>query len=264
MAARRRPSPADDRPLRVIGYVRVSTDRQDNGPEAQIATLTREGEHRGWLLDLRREDAASAKSMDGRPVLAQALVDLRAGRADMLAVAKLDRLSRSVVDFATILEDAGREGWRLACLDLGMDTSTAMGEAMAHMAAVFAQMERRRISERTKEGLAVVRASGTRLGPPVRLPSDVAERIVRLRGGGLTLKEISDQLADEGVPTAKGGRWWPATVGQVEARWLRDRAYARDRMGDPGQPVVVHSDEEAAQVKAANDEQLANALRTSV
>lgn len=66
-------------PRRVIGYIRVSTNKQDIGPEVQVRELTREAEARGWELDLRREDAASAKSLKGRPVLAQALADLKAG-----------------------------------------------------------------------------------------------------------------------------------------------------------------------------------------
>ena len=81
-------------PLRVIGYIRVSTSKQDIGPEVQAAALEAEATRHGWELTLYREDAASAKSLKNRPVLAGALADLKAGKADALAVSKLDRLSR--------------------------------------------------------------------------------------------------------------------------------------------------------------------------
>lgn len=200
------------KPLRVIGYVRVSTNKQEIGPAVQILDLQLEAERLGWDLDLRREDAASAKSLKGRPVLQQALVDLREHRADMLAVSKLDRLSRSVADFSAMLADAGREGWHIACLDLRVDTSTTMGRGMAHIAASFAQMERERISERTKEGLARVRASGKRVGRPSGIGVDAMLRATELYGLGLSLQDVADQLNDEGVPTAAGGRWWPDRV----------------------------------------------------
>ncbi|WP_218711566.1 recombinase family protein [Arthrobacter sp. BF1] len=202
--------------LRVIGYVRVSTSKQDIGPEVQIADLTAEAARRGWELDIRREDAASAKSLKGRPVLAAALADLKAGSADVLAVSKLDRLSRSVADFARILEDADHQRWHVICLDLGVDTTTITGRAMAQVTATFAEMERRRIGERTRAAMATLppetrdrMRNGGR--PSVIDPATVA--LVRtLREGGATLQGICDRLTAEGVPTATGGKWWPATV----------------------------------------------------
>lgn len=207
-------------PLRAIGYVRVSTAKQEIGPEVQVAALTAEAAHRGWALDLRREDAASAKSMKGRPVLAGALADLKAGRADVLAVAKLDRLSRSVADFARILEDADRQRWHVVCLDLGVDTTTITGRAMAQVTATFAEMERRRIGERTREGMAKIKAAhpDRHMGRPITLAPDAEQRIFALRAQGATLQGICDELTAEGVATATGGRWWPATVAKVLKR----------------------------------------------
>jgi len=204
------------RALSVIGYVRVSTDKQDIGPEVQVAALRAEAGHKGWALDLRREDAVSAKSLIGRPVLARALADLKAGRADMLAVSKLDRLSRNVADFARLLEDSDREGWHLACLDLAVDTSSTTGRAMAHVTAAFAEMERRRIGERTREGMARIKAeTGKHMGRPPTVAPAAVVRIRELRTDGLTLQAICDQLALDGIPTSSGGRWWPATVRQI-------------------------------------------------
>lgn len=209
--------------MRVIGYVRVSTDKQDIGPEVQVAALTAEAARLGWDLDLRREDAASAKSLRGRPVLAQALADLRAGRADALAVSKLDRLSRSVADFAGLLETAKEQRWAVICLDLGIDTSSTTGAAMAQVTCVFAEMERKRIGERTREGMAKISPEARermRLSPgrPRKLSPAAEARIRELRGSVTTLQAICDTLDAEGVPTATGGRWWPATVRGVLGR----------------------------------------------
>src|SRR5690554_6417949 len=113
-----------EEPLKVIGYVRVSTDKQEIGPEVQIERLQAEAALKGWTLDIRRENAASAKSMAKRPVLAEALADLKAGRANALAVAKLDRLSRNMADYSAMLETASRQHWALIALDLNIDTSS--------------------------------------------------------------------------------------------------------------------------------------------
>src|SRR5689334_15839444 len=79
-----------------------------------------------------------------------------------------------------------------------------------------AQLERRMIGQRTKDGLAAARSKGVRLGRPRSLPDAVADRVFGLRAEGATLAAIADRLNDEGVPTARGGtRWHPATVRAV-------------------------------------------------
>ena len=83
-------------------------------------------------------------------------------------VAKLDRLSRSLLDFAALMEQARSSGWNLVALDLGVDTSTPAGEMMASVLATFAQFERRLIGQRTKDALAVKRAKASSSGVRVR------------------------------------------------------------------------------------------------
>lgn len=208
--------------LRVIGYVRVSTNKQDIGPEVQIAALTAEAQRNGWTLDLRREDAASAKTLRNRPVLAQALADLKAGQADALAVSKLDRLSRSVADFAGLLETANRQRWALICLDLGIDTSTITGAAMAQVTCTFAEMERKKIAERTRDGMAKIKAdTGKHMGRRSVLPAETVTRIEAERAAGLSLAKIAEKLNAEGVPTATGRTWHASTIRQVLTRVAR-------------------------------------------
>ncbi len=176
---------------RVLHYLRVSTDDQAEsgaGLLAQEAALRSVSTMRGWtVVDTYRDAGVSGKTMRHRPALQEALARLEAGQADILAVAKLDRLSRSVLDFATLLEQSHRQGWALLALDAAVDTSTAAGEAMAHVVATFAQMERRLTGERTRAALAAKRGSGVRLGRPSSLPTAIVERITRERASGLTL-----------------------------------------------------------------------------
>jgi DNA invertase Pin-like site-specific DNA recombinase len=164
------------------------------------------------------EDVASGKSMAHRPGLTGVLEALRAEEATVLMSAKLDRLSRSVQDFAELLERAQRERWGLVALDAPADTTSPQGEALAQMLVVFSQLERRLIGQRTKEALAGLRAQGVRLGRPQVLPRQVVKRIVLERASGRTLQAIADGLNGDGVPTAHGGSaWWPSTVGNVLA-----------------------------------------------
>lgn len=209
--------------MRVVGYIRVSTSEQGDsglGLEAQRATLAAEAEKRGYELVTIYEEVASGASLRGRDGVKEALAAVESGEVDGLIVTRLDRLSRSTLDFARILERFRAKGWNLICLDLGVDTSTAMGEAMAGMAVVFAQVERRLIGERTKAALAVkrerMRESGKSLGRPRILDDSLRQRIVALRESGETFARIAETLNSEGVPTAQGGaRWYPATVRKV-------------------------------------------------
>lgn len=215
-------------PLWVLGYTHVSTEEQGRsgaGLAAQRSAIRDASKSRGYELLKIVEDAGhSAKSLE-RPGITSVLADLDAGRADALIVAKLDRLSRSLLDFAGLMERGRRQGWALVALDLGVDTSTPAGEMMANVLATFAQFERRMIGQRTKDALAQKRASGVRLGRPRSLPDAVAEAIVEDRARGLTLQAIADRLNNQGVPTSHGGTLWrPSSVTAVLASVERENA----------------------------------------
>jgi len=161
---------------KVIGYVRVSTGDQGlngAGLAAQRQAIRAECKRRGWQLVRVEEDVQSGKSMSKRTGLHAALEAVESGVASALVVAKLDRLSRSLIDFATLVERSRKNGWQVVVLDLDVDTTTPNGEALASMLAVFAQWERRLIGQRTTDALAVKRAQGVRLGRPPAIPADV-------------------------------------------------------------------------------------------
>src|SRR4051794_852240 len=173
--------------MRVLGYVRVSTDEQSTsgaGLEAQRQAIVAECERRGWQLVGVVDDAGfSAKDLK-RPGVREALRVLEAGDAAALVVAKLDRLSRSMIDFTALMGKAQKQGWALVALDCAVDTTTPTGEAMANMIATFAQLERRLISQRTREALAIKKAAGVKLGRPATLPTRTVSRIKRERENG--------------------------------------------------------------------------------
>ena len=202
--------------MRVLGYVRVSTEEQARsraGVEAQRKAIAEECERRGWKLIETIEDAGYSARDLKRPGIQIALEELQRGKADALVVAKLDRLSRSMIDFTALMEKAERQSWALVALDCAVDTTTPAGEAMANVLATFAQFERRLIGQRTKEALAAKKAQGVRLGRPPSLPDEVRQRIAREREAGATLSAIAEALNRDGVATAQGGRqWWPSTV----------------------------------------------------
>lgn len=205
--------------VRAIAYTRVSTEEQAAsglGLQSQNEKVTGEIARRGWdVTEVLTDDGYSAKSLD-RPAIAKALEMLAKGEADALVVAKLDRLSRSLLDFAGLMDRSSREGWSLVALDLGVDTSTPAGEMMASVMASFAQYERRLIGQRTKDALAALKARGVRLGRPVTLPDQVRQRIRTDRAAGLTLAGITEALNTENVPTAQGGsQWYPSSVAAV-------------------------------------------------
>jgi DNA invertase Pin-like site-specific DNA recombinase len=212
---------------RVLAYLRVSTDEQGKsglGLSAQREAIRAEALRRGWAdLMYLADEGASAKSLD-RPAIQEALGILAAGAADVLVVSKLDRLSRSLLDFASLMERSQREGWAVVALDLGVDTSTAAGEMMAHVMASFAQFERRLISERTSAALEAAKRRGQRLGRPIATPEPVRRRIAREKARGRTLQAIADRLNADEIPTASGKPWGTSSVQKVLLSVQRDQA----------------------------------------
>ncbi|MEU8374737.1 recombinase family protein [Micromonospora sp. NPDC048894] len=205
-----------------VAYIRVSTDEQAEsgaGLAAQRAAILAEADRRGWTIVAWKGDrAASGKSLEGRPGLAEALELIESRQAETLVVAKLDRLSRSLIDFAALMERARSKRWNLIALDLGIDLATPAGEFLASVMASAAQWERRIIGQRTREGLAAKKAAGVRLGRPASLPAEVRTRIMTDHADGKSLASIARELNAESVPTAQGGKkWYPSTVRAVLA-----------------------------------------------
>ena len=109
-------------------------------------------------------------------------------------MAKLDRLSRSVVDAGRLLEEARKRGFNIVALDLGLDLSTPTGELVANVLAAVAQWERRMIGLRTSEALQVKIAGGwTSPSWKARVPRAVRRRIVEMAAAGMSQRAIADR-----------------------------------------------------------------------
>ena len=205
-----------------VGYCRVSTDQQGEsgaGLQAQKSAILTEVLRRGWAFQTMYADVGSGKSTRGRSDLASALEVLREGEADVLVVAKLDRLSRSLLDFANLMAQAQREGWSIVALDIGVDTSTINGELVANIIMALAQWERRIIGQRTKDALGAVRERGVKLGRPSGLDAGTVALISLLRRQGNSYHAIAKMLNADDVPTGQGGaRWYPSSVRSVSER----------------------------------------------
>lgn len=146
--------------MTTYAYLRVSTDDQDNGVDAQRTTISKSEHVDEWV-----EERASGKDLSGRPLL-QDLLDRVCDEQATLVVSKLDRLGRSVIDVLQIFEKVKECGASIKVLDMGIDTSTPAGQMMLTVLAAFAQFERQMISQRTKDGLAAARDKGVQLGRP--------------------------------------------------------------------------------------------------
>lgn len=210
-----------DTPLRVIGYVRVSTEdqgRHGHGLRAQIDHIRRYSEAQGWDLVTVMMDVVSTRRtarMLGRAATISA-VELGAG--DAMLIRSIDRVTRSVKDGAELLAECADAGVRLLSCE-GYDSADEETQLTANIKIAVAQEERRLISRRTREGLARARAEGKRLGRQSTVPEEVAARIVECRRAGETFAAIAAKLDADNVPTPGGSSHWrPAAVRAIAER----------------------------------------------
>lgn len=198
--------------MEAIGYTRVSTGDQQYGIGAQKEAIRLAAQERGWDVQWVEEPARSGKDME-RPKLQRALADLAAGRAAVLVVSRLDRLSRSMLDFANLVRRSRDEGWALLVLQPALDLSTSEGRLVANVLVSLAEFERELIGDRIREGLAEAKRRGKKLGRTQRMPEEIVRRIVRERELGASMHEIARGLNRDGVPTVRAGReWYAATI----------------------------------------------------
>ena len=205
--------------MKALVYTRVSTEEQGisrNGLESQLATCQEYSRRMGFEVAEVIEEVVSGAKMTNRPLLIGALARLKAGDANVLVVSKLDRLSRSVSDLCYLLEVSEKEGWSLVILDLNIDCTTSSGRMQAQIQATFAEFERRRMGERTKDGLAIAKSKGKKLGgsKPV-IPAETVEVIAFLRLVNLSLRSIAEVLNKELGTTPTGKAWSAGSIDWV-------------------------------------------------
>jgi len=223
--------------VRVGLYLRVSTEEQARegfSVAAQERALRAFCDSQGWLV----AGVFADEGHSGKDLRRPALTRLLAERAtlDMVLVWRLDRLSRRQAHTLHLIEDVlGPAGVGIRSATEAFDTTTAAGKAMLGMLAVFAQLERESIIERTKLGLRERRRQGKwsgaapwgfRYGPDGRLDPDPEAapwvEILFRRAATERPAALAAWLAAAGAPTPRtGGRWWPSTVRLI----LKSRVY---------------------------------------
>ncbi len=176
------PMPAADRPnVRCAIYSRKSTEEGleqsfnslDNQRESAEAYIKSQA-HEGWqcLPDRYDDGGWSGGNMD-RPALCRLLADIEAGRVDCVVVYKVDRLSRSLLDFARILEAFEQHQVSFVAVTQQFNSATSMGRLMLNVLLSFAQFEREIIGERTRDKIAATRRKGKWAGGHPILGYDV-------------------------------------------------------------------------------------------
>src|SRR6204780_2820929 len=216
------------RSLRCAIYTRVSTDQgleQDfNSLDAQreaSEAYIKSQAHEGWRLIRDRYDdgGLSGGSME-RPALQKLLIDVQARRIDVIVVYKVDRLTRSLADFAKLVETFDAHGVSFVSVTQSFTTTTSMGRLTLNVLLSFAQFEREVTGERIRDKIAASKKRGMWMGGFVPLGYDLRDRgihinpeeatIVRaiysnyLRLGCVTaLKEYLDQDGIRGKPRSR-------------------------------------------------------------
>lgn len=148
-----------------------SLQAQRQSVEAYVASQP------GWTaLTERYDDHGFSGGTTDRPAFQRLLADVKAGRVDIVAAYKLDRLSRSILDFSSILDLFDRHGVAFVSTTQQIDTSSSMGKLMQNIMASFAEFERQVISERTRDKMAATRRRGEWTGGNVPLGYDVVEK----------------------------------------------------------------------------------------
>jgi DNA invertase Pin-like site-specific DNA recombinase len=194
----------------LIGYARVAPrEKEDERPalDTQRRAIEKACAERGWTLLRMEEDVRSGRSMRRRG-LRRALDACRAGDADGIVVARLDRLTYSLRDLADLVQVAMDEDFSVVALqpdfDLASDSGRLVGE-------VFATAARWTPSIVAEPGAAGGLRGVPRVGRPSSISPALAERIRSLRAEGRTLQAICDLLNEERVPTPRGGAEWRPT-----------------------------------------------------
>jgi DNA invertase Pin-like site-specific DNA recombinase len=261
--------------VRCAIYTRVSTDQgldQDfNSLDAQYdasQAYIRSQAHAGWtLMRAKYDDGGFSGGNTDRPALQRLLRDVRAGKVDVIVVYKVDRLTRSLADFAKLVELFDAHNVSFVSVTQQFNTTTSMGRLTLNILLSFAQFEREVTSERIRDKIAASKRKGLWVGGMTPMGYDTrdrkitvneaeAERVRTIFRGYLRLGSLSLLMADlraQGIVTKTRTLKSGATVGGIPftrgplAHLLRNRFYVGEVMfkgevlaGE--QPAIVDRD----------------------
>lgn len=176
---------------RVSAYIRVSTDKQINGAQAQRRALEEYCKARGFENVAFFEDFNVSGSKSSRPELDRMLKEVREGKYDMVLVYSFSRFARSTKFLLDSLEEFSLLKVNFVSLSENIDLSSAIGRAMFTIISAIATLERELIAERVRNGMINARAKGRRIGRPQTINDDL---IATLRTENYSYREISKML----------------------------------------------------------------------
>lgn len=225
--------------MRVVGYVRVSTEEQASSGLSLGAQREKLAAYAALyeleLVEIVKDAGGSGKSLN-RPGLQRALATLRAGKAEGLLIAKLDRLTRSVGDWQSLIDGffGDRAGKQLFSVTDSIDTRTAAGRLVLNVLLSVAQWEREAIGERTRDALAHKIRRGERCGKvrfgfilagdgktliPDSAEQEALQLMQELRSASQSYRQIAAELARRGIRTKEGNsRWTHTAVARILGR----------------------------------------------
>jgi DNA invertase Pin-like site-specific DNA recombinase len=191
--------------MNVLLYARVSTDGQTLEP--QWLELRDRAAREGWSVVGEFSDVLSG-GRAARPGLDALRTRCSAGGVDAVAVVKLDRLGRSVLNVVRLVEELDGMGVAVICTSQGIDTrkESPCGRMILQIMAAFAEFEKAIIVERTVAGLRVARAAGKVLGRPSRVAIPLEQRAVVIaewRAARTGLRDLAKRLGGVSVATAQ-------------------------------------------------------------
>jgi len=235
-----KPTPGDA--TVAVGYVRVSTDQQELGPEAQESAIRSwAAQHAIRLVEpIHRDDLTGATDPMDRPGFQQAYALARQHRAGWLVVKHRDRVSREPMLTAATEAALHRIGVHLLTTDRKPidDRDDPMQGMIAAITDGFGKVELHRIRQRTADALAVkkrrgevvgsvplgfeaVVQGGTRVLVPHQGEREAARRATELQAQGVSLRAIGRTLTAEGLPPREGGPWHHTAVRRLLVFWAR-------------------------------------------
>lgn len=218
--------------IKVVGYVRGSTDDQILTLEAQAQQIAAYCAYKGYELVnvyVDQGESAFAVNFYDRPIAAAMMAEMPALGATGVIITKLDRGFRNALDCLFTLDDFKRKKIDLHLLDIQLDTTSPVGELLVTMMAGIAQFENRRRSERQKAAFVILRQQlrlcgelpyGWRNQNGQLVPDEEEQRILRMiteggEWGDKSHNETARLLNLAEVPAKKGGKWGGSSVRSI-------------------------------------------------
>ncbi len=256
--------------VKVAIYTRLSQDRDGTKTSTarQEADCRALAKSRGWkVAEVFTDSGLSAFNGKDRPAFRRMLSVIDSDSVGGVLAWKVDRLGRRTADVVSLIERVNARGGFVATCD-GLDSSSAVGQAVMSIAGIFAQLESANTSTRTIRAKLAAAQQGRVSGGgrrPYGYTADgmqiVPEEAARIREAvaavlaGAGLRGIANGWSAAGVPAARGGTWSPTALGRLlaSARIAGLRSYKGEVIGEASWPAIISREDHEQIVAILND-----------